>query len=113
ASHGCADRDSRSSQFANTRIAQSIVAELFPKSAGLTKIAAARPNPLADIDDGFVSLHLLAKRLHPGINIGDLAQSLWHASSLQVRQQNTWSRTVEGEGSGLSLANRTASSSHC
>ena len=113
AGHRRADGHSRSSQFADARVAKPVIAELFPEVPGLTKIPAPRPNTLADVDDGVVALHLLAKRFHSGIDVTNLARSFSHAILLEDYAQNTWSKTVVAEGSGLSLANCTASSSQC
>src|ERR1700722_8827088 len=71
ASHGGANRCARGSEFADAGVAETVVAEFFPQSAGLAKVSAARTNALPDIDNAVVSTHLLAQSLNSCISVGD------------------------------------------
>ena len=68
ASHGGANCYAGGSQFADAGVAQPLIAEFLPKSAGLTKVSASRTDALPDIDDAVVSAHLLAQSFHSRIS---------------------------------------------
>jgi hypothetical protein len=73
ARHGRANGDSRGAQFANASVAKPLLTEFLAKAAGLAEVSAARPDALADVDDGRVTLHFFAQRFYPGINVANLA----------------------------------------